>query len=261
MFFCRQGNKNKYADRIISLFPPHITYIEPFFGLGGIFFNKPLAKYNLVNDNDLFIYNLWTQLKTKEDVNKLIEDINKLPIYQSILDEEDSVESNILLTVVSMYGGGGATRTKLVGDSKAFLEKNILEFREKFFNKLEKVIIHKMDCFKYLRSLDVRGPQELEATFIYCDPPYINNLGDVKANRGWNRESLINLIDALNDLKPCKYAISEYDSPQVLEIAKEKGLKVNIIRESYLNQTTLTKKTEILLTNYDITEQQLSLFK
>lgn len=34
------GNKKALADKIIKYFPQHETYIEPFFGAGGIFFNK-----------------------------------------------------------------------------------------------------------------------------------------------------------------------------------------------------------------------------
>ena len=33
-------------------------YIEPFFGAGGMFFNKRKAKYNVLNDLDSEIFNL-----------------------------------------------------------------------------------------------------------------------------------------------------------------------------------------------------------
>ena len=41
----RLGNKKKLMDKLLPLFPPHKIYIEPFFGAGGVFFNKPKAKY------------------------------------------------------------------------------------------------------------------------------------------------------------------------------------------------------------------------
>ena len=47
MCVSRKGNKAKIADKIIPYFPKHISYIELFFGAGGMFFNKPTAKYNL----------------------------------------------------------------------------------------------------------------------------------------------------------------------------------------------------------------------
>lgn len=44
MILRRIGNKKRLLQKIISFFPKHEIYIEPFFGAGGIFFSKPLAK-------------------------------------------------------------------------------------------------------------------------------------------------------------------------------------------------------------------------
>ena len=46
----RIGHKQKLAKKIISHFPEHNVYLEPFFGAGGIFFNKPKVKFNFLND-------------------------------------------------------------------------------------------------------------------------------------------------------------------------------------------------------------------
>ena len=57
MLIRRRGNKSKLAEKIIENFPPHEIYIEPFFGAGGLFFNKPLAKFNILNDLDKNVIN------------------------------------------------------------------------------------------------------------------------------------------------------------------------------------------------------------
>ena len=44
------GAKNKLARRIVSHFPQHHTYVEPFFGGGSVFFAKPPSKVETVND-------------------------------------------------------------------------------------------------------------------------------------------------------------------------------------------------------------------
>lgn len=41
MVLRRLGNKAKIAGKIAEHLPPHKIYIEPFFGAGGMFFNKP----------------------------------------------------------------------------------------------------------------------------------------------------------------------------------------------------------------------------
>ena len=48
MILRRLGNKSKIAADIQKHFPQHKIYIEPFFGAGGMFFNKPKAKYKPV---------------------------------------------------------------------------------------------------------------------------------------------------------------------------------------------------------------------
>jgi len=49
MILNRLGNKTRIAKDIIQHFPQHRTFIDMFFGAGGIFFNKPLADYNFCN--------------------------------------------------------------------------------------------------------------------------------------------------------------------------------------------------------------------
>ena len=46
MMLNRKGAKTKIAKDIQKHFPKHSAYIEPFFGAGGMYFNKPKAKYN-----------------------------------------------------------------------------------------------------------------------------------------------------------------------------------------------------------------------
>jgi hypothetical protein len=46
------GSKWGSADWIISHFPEHHSYLEPFFGSGGVFFNKPRSDIETINDLD-----------------------------------------------------------------------------------------------------------------------------------------------------------------------------------------------------------------
>ena len=75
MILRRLGNKKKIAKQIQSYFPKHKIYIEPFFGAGGMFFNKPKAKYNIVNDLDSDVFNL----------------------FQVVMNQKEELESHCLL--------------------------------------------------------------------------------------------------------------------------------------------------------------------
>lgn len=52
----------------------------------------------------------------------------------------------------------------------------------------------------------------------------------------------------------CKFAVSEFDHPFILQQAKDRGLNVIIIGE---RQNLKNTRTEILVTNYENTQQKL----
>lgn len=53
------GAKWSLAEWIISRFPPHHSYLEPFFGSGAVLFNKPRSNIETVNDLDGDVVNLF----------------------------------------------------------------------------------------------------------------------------------------------------------------------------------------------------------
>jgi DNA adenine methylase len=53
------GAKWRIADWIVSLMPPHKSYLEPFFGSGAVFFNKAPSRIETINDLDGEIVNLF----------------------------------------------------------------------------------------------------------------------------------------------------------------------------------------------------------
>ena len=53
------GAKWGIAEWIISHFPPHHSYLEPFFGSGAVLFNKQRSAIETVNDLDGNVVNLF----------------------------------------------------------------------------------------------------------------------------------------------------------------------------------------------------------
>ena len=118
-----------------------------------------------------------------------------------------------------------------------------------------------MDVFKFLESIKPRRESELKNRFIYCDPPYCLNLGNVKENKGWELKDLDNLIITLKNMGVL-FAISEYDTPEVLELAEKHGLQANVVKKSNFSQLAKTIKTEMLYTNYNVNSlKQMDLYE
>ena len=51
------GGKRRIAPQLIRLFPPHLTYVEPFAGGAQVFFHKPASRVEVLNDRDGDIIN------------------------------------------------------------------------------------------------------------------------------------------------------------------------------------------------------------
>lgn len=61
------GSKWKVSDWILSHYPPHKTYLEPFFGSGACFFNKKPSYIETINDIDGDIVNLFRVVREHPD--------------------------------------------------------------------------------------------------------------------------------------------------------------------------------------------------
>ena len=94
---------------------------------------------------------------------------------------------------------------------------------------------------------------ERKDTFIYCDPPYIGTADDNYCNSFTESDSL-ELFETLQSTG-CKWAMSEFNHPFILEQAKQRGLNVINVGE---RQNLKNRRTEILVTNYQ--NRQTSLF-
>ena len=61
------GAKWRTASWILSHIPPHESYLEPYFGSGGVFFNKPPARVETLNDLDGNVVNFFRMCRERPD--------------------------------------------------------------------------------------------------------------------------------------------------------------------------------------------------
>ncbi len=257
MILKRLGNKQNIAIGIQKYFPVHTTYVEPFFGAGGMFFNKQKAHHNIVNDLDGDVFNLYqVVLKNKDGLFNLY----KITPYHSDLlnywknnDENDKLiramrflflsNFSLLGTGNSLSYGAAACGRRKSEDFKILMDRT--------FNLIEGVQFLNVDFRDFFKSFQIRETEE--AHFIYCDPPYLAKRKD-RYEHEFTEQDSKDLFDCLIETG-CKFAYSEFDHPFILEQAEKRGLNVIVIGE---RQNLKNRRTEILVTNY---KKPLSLFE
>lgn len=254
MILRRLGNKQKIAKEIQVYFPNHKTYIEPFFGAGGMFFNKPKAKYNILNDLDSDVFNLFqVVMNQKEELEKAFY---IMPIHSDLLDywkENNETEPIrkalrfLFLSNFTLIGTGTSMRGSSTEESKQNIDKNI----EVVHKHLEYCKLFNYDFVDLFKTISFRRQSEIDGAFIYADPPYLNT-NDNYSNSFTEEQSNL-LFDTL-EKTGCKFAMSEFDNEFIIEQAQKRGLNIIYIGE---RQNLKNRRTEILVTNYENRQQSL----
>ena len=243
MILRRLGNKSKLAADIIQYFPSHKIYIEPFFGAGGMFFNKPKAQYNIVNDIDSDVFNLFQVVSNqKEELEKAFFE---MPIHSDLLKywnankETDSIRRALRFLFLSNFTYLGKGDCVKYGDNNV---KSVFYERIDLCSKMIfDVQFYNGDFRKFFKIFDDRN---INQSFIYADKPYSNTCDNY--SNDWSAQDDIDLLDVL-DSTNIKYAVSEFEGSHFDKLALEKGLNKIVIGE---RQNLKNRRVEILLCNY-----------
>ena len=241
----RLGNKKKLIPKLLPLFPEHKVYIETFFGTGSVFFAKQKAQYNIVNDLDSDVFNLFQVVMHKKA--ELEEAFYKMPIHTDLLkywkknEETNDVLKACRFLFLSNFTFMGAGASLKVGteNHKLLFNSNI----DSTFELLSEVQFLNKDFRKFLKSFSIKNPNNY---FIYNDPPYLGT-GDNYSNSFTEQDS-IDLFQTLIETK-CKFGISEFDNPIILDLAKRHNLNVHYLGE---RKNLGNRRMEIYIYNYTL---------
>jgi len=242
MILRRLGNKKKLMPKLIKHFPPHKIWIEPFFGSGSAFFYKPKARYNIVNDLDSDVFNLFqVVMNQKEELEKAFY---IMPIHSDLLEywkqnkETEPIKKALRFLFLSNFSlFGGATQLRLRGGDN--VKKQIYKLIENTHEHIFNVQFANYDFRKFLKSIEYKSNE-----FIYADPPYLNTTDNY--SHRFTKQDSIDLFDCL-EKTGCKFAMSEFNNPFIIEQANKRKLNIITIGE---RQNLKNRRTEILITNY-----------
>ncbi len=175
------GSKWSLAKWIISFFPEHHSYLEPFFGSGAVLFNKPRSNIETVNDLDGNVVNLFEWIR--KDPERLAHEIYWIPYSRQLYDDafasepEDSLGKAVNFYIRLNMGHGFRTNGEKVG------WKNDVQGRERAYAALDWCRIPEkiMEAAERLRGVQIENRPAVELmqrfnspkVLVYLDPPYV----------------------------------------------------------------------------------------
>jgi DNA adenine methylase len=253
------GSKKRIAPWIVGQFPDNyreLTYLEPFFGSGSVFFEKEPSVIETINDIDGEIVNLFKQIR--EHAEELIRLISLTPWsrqeYLTAFEHtDDDLEQarRFLIRAWMSRGGGG------------IIYKNGVRFNKKRNGSLANFcdilpVRISIAADRLLHSLS--GPVQIECkdaitliqeydhkdVFMYLDPPYLRSTRT--KNKLYKHELAdddhIRLLEAVISSK-AHILISGYENGMYKEYLKGWYKDTRITLDDAGN-----KKVEIILRNY-----------
>lgn len=230
------GAKWKLAPWIISHFPDHHTYVEPFGGSAAVLISKKPALREVYNDKNDELVNLFKVIRcptmrlellrmlamtpysrTEFELAKEPSDINRDVSGNIITGYPAVLEAHKLLIRAQMgFGSAGATRSKTGfrldtargGTSIQALWSELPETILSVTERLSNVIIENSDAYQVIQQHDRSD------TLFYLDPPYTlgtrtnkDSYGDFEMQES-EHERLLELMQKSKGM----FVISGYDN-------------------------------------------------
>ena len=256
------GSKALIADKIISLFPDNyknMTYLEPFFGSGVVFFKKNPSVIETINDLSGDVYNLFYQIRENgEELARLIEYTpwsrqEKENTYEKSDSEIENARRFLIrcwfsIGLYNIHKSGWRNVTNKSGSHERYfqLPEKIIEIAYRLKTKPgNQVQIDNVDAFTLIEKYN------REYVLMYLDPPYV--LSTRKNKKYYSHEMTdedhIRLCELINKSK-AKIILSGYEN-EIYESYLKNFKKTNI--SSF--DTRGNKRTEVIWTNYSATKE------
>lgn len=190
------GGKWKLAPWIISHFPEHRTYVEPFGGAASVLLQKPRCFGEVYNDLDGEVVNVFRVLQKPGTAAQLRRRLHLTPFSRAEFERSyrfsaDPVERAARLIIRSFQGFGSdtATREHITGFRMAVSRDGFAGQRQKdsggqtpavdwakwpdqvpaFIERLRGVVLEKRPALKVIDAFD--RPEVM----FYLDPPYVTS--------------------------------------------------------------------------------------
>ncbi len=251
------GGKTRMLKHIMPLLPEeHRIYVEPFIGGGAVFFRKPKAEVEVINDNLDYVVNFYKVVKTR------FPELQKM-VHSTLHSEKSYLESKAILKDPanhdevtrawafwcqaalcfshSIFAGFAFAKGKIARSTA----NRIDQFTEDIANRLRHTQVFCRDAIDIIKRFD--SPE----TFFYLDPPYPNS--ECGNYRG-SEDIFYQLLEVLPSLQG-KWLLSSYPNAALDKLRQETGCNYKDIGQPISvsgKQNIGKRKVECLTWNYKL---------
>lgn len=255
------GAKWGMAKQIVSMMPPHRSYLEPFFGSGAVLFNKQPSAIETVNDIDGDITNFFKVLR--ECPEELAEAISLTPYSRDVFDDAhknrgtESFDRAYRFAIRSRMSHGFKTYQKTGFKIDVYARER--SYCVNCWNKMPERIFEAAARLKGVQienrpALDLIRKFNHDNVLIYADPPYLlDTRGGKQYKHEMNEQEHIELLAALKAHKG-PVIISGY--PSDMYDYELRGW--NTVHKRSYNQNS-DARTEVLWFNFETDSEQISI--
>lgn len=252
------GGKQQMLQHILPKIPEHVTYVEPFFGGGAVFWGKPPSRAEVVNDISHRLITFYKVLKYDlDELQTLIDETfhSRAQHRETDVEYESGKEeiADVLrmawavwvqtnMSFSSVIGGGFGYDRQGKCALKLFNKKKLLT--EAYQERLKFVTIESYDVLKVIKAYDTPD------TFFYLDPPYVSS--DQGMYKGYTREDFVKLLDACATMKG-KFLLSSYPEPVLMDYREQYNWQTEDIEKTLAvdgRRKAAKTKVECLTWNY-----------
>nr|DAI02519.1 MAG TPA: DNA adenine methylase [Caudoviricetes sp.] len=265
------GAKWKLSRWIISNFPPHESYLEPYFGSGAVFFNKIPARIETINDIDGAVVQFFKTCRDHPD--DLARAIEMTPWARDEFEnaalraEADDVERARQFAVRSWMSFGARLEVSRSWRHSTGARINGGPDNPKLWNRCPDIVYEVARRLKEAQienrpALDVITAHNGPAVLIYADPPYLRSTRTLKGDQYRHEMTQSDHVDLLKALKAHTgmVIISGYDNElyqdtlagwKVLHQATVAERGVRRVEALWLNPATTDALNERRVTKLD----------
>lgn len=274
------GGKHYLASWIISNMPPHLHYVEPFFGGGAVLLARDTERdwaqvegeklesarrgaSEVVNDISRELSNFWKVLGDPDLFSNFRQRLDLIPFSESVwkesveaMNSEDPIESAIGFFIRARQSRQGLmrsfatlsrTRTRRRMSEQVSSYLTAIDGLEDVHRRLQTVVVLNEDACKVIKQQDGRD------TLFYCDPPYVHETRSATEAYSFEmsvaqHEELLQVLETIQG----KFILSGYNCSlyEAFAIRNKWRREDKLIDNKASSSKTKEKKCESLWMNY-----------